>query len=165
MKKMIYKAVFLLTIISLAYAISNIAAAQEPTVDTITILPRGGGYMLQYDLLRQDELGSLLKTNDEAYTLFKKGRSKKTTTLILSFTGGALIAFPLGQLIANADPYWWMMGAGGACFLVSIPFSDYQKEYNEAVHIYNEKLRGSPKPKTKLSLGIQQNGLGLVFKF
>jgi hypothetical protein len=161
MRKFVSKVLLFLFIL----VISQQAISQNSHQDTITIIKNGKVFMHQYDVLSMYELEQLIKTNTDAYSVFKGARKNKSASMVLGGFGGAFIGFPLGQMIAGGDPYWWMMGVGGALILVSIPFSDYNKDMRRAVEIYNEAIRTENRIKSELSFGLQSNGIGLVLKF
>ncbi len=145
--------------------ISHPAISQDTSQDTIIILKKGRVLMHQYNVLSLYEIDQLMKTNANAYPVFLHAKKQRSASMIMGGFGGAFIGFPLGQMIAGSDPYWWMMGVGGALILLSIPLSNYNKDMIRAVEIYNEGIRTKNEVKTELSFGLQPNGIGITLRF
>lgn len=87
--------------------------------------------------LSNAELMNTLQLYRPAYDEMKKARSNKAGVL-LGFTGGFLIGWPLGSLIAGQKPQWYLAGIGAGLIGVSIPFDKaYRKHARRSVELFN----------------------------
>ncbi len=115
----------------------------QTTSDSISMVKVFGGYKFYQgdQRLTQGQLNKVLKTNDEAYKQIKSAQASYISAMILSYSGGALIGWPIGAALAGGDPQWIMAGIGAGLIVASIPLSNhYYKKVKRAVEIYNDSL-------------------------
>jgi len=162
-----YKIILLSFGFFLLFSNTSFSQQTNQNQDTITILNKNAGYMVNYDLLRRDELVSLLKTNMEAYEIYKGSGGSKTVAYSLSIIGGACIGFPIGRWAAgNDEPYWLLAAAGGAILAISIPFhQNVSGNTKAAVRKYNDDIKANQKKKAELSFYTGPASVGLLLKF
>jgi hypothetical protein len=146
------------------------SAAQSAT-DSITIT--GDGFWKKTQILQNDQplnnqqLTTILSTNPDALTQYKKAKSTAIISTILSGTGGFLIGWQLGNSISGADVNASMIIAGGALIGIGIPIAiKSQNGFKKCIETYNSGLpSASLHPKAELRLGFTSNGIGLALKF
>lgn len=163
---------FLITIlISLATLISYGTSKfnTSPYGDTITTRKVLGGHQYFHDgkMINMNKLQSILKTDENAYSIFKPAKSSYSIATVLGVAGGALIGWPLGTAIAGRDPEWIMLGAGAVLAGISIPISIKSgKQIKKAVDAYNQSQNSAALSHIKqINIGATSSGVGLVFHF
>lgn len=104
-----------------------------------------------------------MKVNEDAYSLATKAKTNYDLGTILGYTGGILIAWPLGQGVREKDPNWNLAIAGGALLIVGFPvISSAYNKLEKALNIYNSS---SSQKTGKLDLKIMPSKVGLVYSF
>jgi len=100
-----------------------------------------------------------------------KGVSQRATSKVLSFAGGFLIGWPIGQAIrgAGSDPNWIMafVGLFGASFGLILDTSS-KKNFNRAVDFYNGSsidLGIEKRDHFNMSIGLVESGFGINISF
>ncbi|MCW5912037.1 MAG: hypothetical protein KIT62_13260 [Cyclobacteriaceae bacterium] len=101
-----------------------------------------GGARFEMDtlVLSPKQVLQVLKTEPLAYEKFKKAKANYDAADVLGFTGGVLIGFPLGTMVAGGNPEWGMAVAGGVLVLGSLSFTSiFRSHAFEAIELYNGK--------------------------
>ncbi|MDN3595480.1 hypothetical protein [Zunongwangia endophytica] len=128
-----------------------------------------GGYKFtrNENTLSLGDLSNIVEDTPQAEDLIKKAKTTTVFTTILSFAGGGLIGWPIGEAIGGGDPNWALAGIGAGLVAVAIPLSSSAgKKAKEAVDIYNmslEKQTNNFNP--ELNILASGNGLGLSLRF
>lgn len=158
----------LTTILFLLIACISVAFAQSVT-DTIHAKKVSGGFQFYKNgtLMTMPKLDQTLKTNEEAYKMFKAAKSSGSFASVLSGIGGGLVGWPLGTALAGGDAVWSMAIIGAGLIIVAIPLSSSSvKKYKSAVDIYNGGLKSTSfLEKTEFNFCISGSGVGLVMRF
>ncbi|MGI6342438.1 MAG: hypothetical protein ACOXZ9_05620 [Bacteroidales bacterium] len=117
--------------------------------------------------LTLNKLAKIMEPNEQASRLIKSAQSNSTIAMILGYTGGFLIGWPIGTIVSGGDPYWLMAGVGLGIIIIRIPISKSAvKKTKHAVEMYNAGLQTSSFwDKNELKLSVTENGIGLVLKF
>lgn len=115
----------------------------------IKIYKTFGGVRFEMDTLviSPKQVLELLKVEPIAYQEFKRAKLNYNVAGVLGFTGGILIAIPLGTAIVGGEPEWGLAAGGAALLLASIPFNRAFK--NRAVYaldLYNKNHASRIKP-------------------
>lgn len=121
-------------------------------------------------LLNYKGLQKAVSNNEEALAFAKKAGSNNTAAAFLTFPGGFLIGYPLGQAIGGGQPNWELAAIGAGLILVSIPLSSAaNKNAKKSISIYNASLKDKvilqKKHKAQFNLGLTSNGVGVVMRF
>lgn len=89
-------------------------------------------------VLKPKDVLELMRSNEEAYPIFKKAKSNYDAAGVLGFIGGFMVGWPVGTAIGGGDPQWGLAAGGAAIILCSIPLSvSFKKHAERAVSIYN----------------------------
>lgn len=117
-------------------------------MDTLTLSPR--------------QVMEILKDTPLAYEEFKQAKKNYSTAGVMGFTGGLLIGFPVGTLIAGGDPEWGLAIGGAVLLLGSIPLNQaFQRHANNALDLHNKKFSS----RINTNFYFTGNGLRLRFCF
>jgi hypothetical protein len=104
----------------------------------------------------------IVQENPEATLYMKRAKSNSDAATFFSFTGGMLIGWPVGTMLAGAKPNWTIAGIGMGIFMVSLPFNTaFQKHARNAVETYNEGLEPFVKNPVNYKLSVNGNGIGI----
>lgn len=156
-----------LVVFSILFSIVSISIFAQS--DSITAIKAFGGYRFEQngEYLNGKALLQRMAENEEAYVMMKRAKSNSDMATVLGFTGGLMIAWPLGTAIAGGDPNWIIAGVGAACLAVGIPLSiRASKGMFQAVEIYNSNRNGTYfEQGLLLRLGITTGGVGLRLDF
>jgi len=106
--------------------------------------------------------------NPEVLHLVKMSKTKGIFATVISFSGGALIGWPIGEAISGGDPNWVLAGIGAGLAIVAIPIgSSAKKNAEKAVDLYNATLNATSfyefKPEYKMI--ANGSGIGLAMRF
>lgn len=115
----------------------------------IKIYKTFGGVRFEMDTLTLSpkQVLEILKVEPLAYEEFKRAKLNYNVAGALGFTGGFLIAFPLGTAIAGGDPEWGLAAGGAVLILASIPFNNSFKDRAvNALDLYNKNHASRLKP-------------------
>lgn len=149
--------------------ICSIAVNGQVSVDSITSKKVFGGYMYMQDgkILTLPQIESLLQSNAESAKLFKSAKSTGILLSILSYSGGFLVGYPLGQALGGGEPIWEMAAVGAGLIGIAIPIaSGVTKKMNRAVDAYNNALPSTSFWDDKeLKIQMTGNGVGLALRF
>jgi len=151
--------------ITLTFVVSfftTIALAQ--TAGEITMVKTFGGTRFEMDTLTLSprQVMEILKDTPLAYEEFKQAKKNYSTAGVMGFTGGLLIGFPVGTLIAGGDPEWGLAIGGAALLLGSIPLNKaFQRHANNALDLHNKKFSS----RINTNFYFTGNGLRLRFCF
>jgi hypothetical protein len=140
----------------------NQASAQN--LEEIVVVRKSFGhvYFLSGRQLSKAELLYVLDSHSDARNELRKGYRNKLPAAILSYAGGFLIGYPIGNKIAGGDPNWEMGGIGAGLLGLSLPFTvAINKRELRAVSLYNAGLHQTLKPRYDLLLGYTPNGVSL----
>lgn len=112
-------------------------------------------------------LTKIFADNPNAREEFKAAKVNNDFGMVLGFTGGFLIGWPLGQAIGGGEPIWAMAGVGAGLLILSIPLgSAFKKRTLNAVDIYNNGLAEiTEKEKVSFHLENTSSGIGIIMKF
>ncbi|MDO6597236.1 hypothetical protein Q4512_09955 [Oceanihabitans sp. 2_MG-2023] len=128
------------------------------------------GYVFYEDgnKLGLNELVDKIASNAEVLHLMKNAKSKSVFASVISFSGGALIGWPIGEAISGGDPNWVLAGIGAGLAIVAIPIgASANKDAKKAVTLYNESLKTTSLNRFKPEYKIIANttGIGLAMQF
>jgi hypothetical protein len=157
------------TIIVSLLALSLNFVNGQISADSITMKKGFGGYQFFQgeQRLNMKQLVSSMKPNDEAYRQIKSAQSNYTLGLILGYTGGFLIGWPIGTALGGGEPNWALAGVGAGLIVLAIPVSQgFNKKAKQAVATYNRGLRTTSFwDKNALKVSINDHGVGLTLTF
>ena len=92
----------------------------------------------QTNLLTTTEIKELLSENTEALNTFNKSQNSKSLAIITGFLGGALMGFPISELVTGKKPNLAVMALGGGLIGTVIPINNKaNRTRHEAVALYN----------------------------
>jgi len=142
------------------------ASAQN---DSIIASKAFGGYKFEQDgkMLNPKAMLKIMEEDQEALIYMKKAKTNSDLSMVIGFTGGFLIGWPIGTAIGGGDPNWVLAGVGAGLLVLAIPVS---KAYNtnalKAVELYNTSQRSAYfQNGIDLNLGLTENGVGLKLTF
>lgn len=132
----------------------------------INIYKTFGGYRFERDSvsISPKMVLTIMKSNTQAYTEFRKAKTNLDAAGVLGFTGGVLIGFPLGTAVSGGDPEWALAAGGLVLLLATIPLhTAFRNHALNALDIYNSKLSSS----TKVNAKFYWSPIGgkIVFRF
>jgi hypothetical protein len=142
--------------------LANIAHAQ--TAGEITLVKTFGGTRFEMDTLTLSprQVMEILKDTPLAYEEFKQAKKNYSAAGVMGFTGGLLIGFPIGTLIAGGDPEWGLAIGGAALLLGSIPLNKaFQRHATNALDLHNKKFSS----RIKTNFYLTGTGFRLSFRF
>ena len=149
---------FRLTFLFLLLFNSIVVSAQE-----IKMYKSFGGVVFEMDTLTlsMKQVMTLLNArNAAAYQEFKKAKANLDVSSVMGFTGGALIAFPLGTAVAGGEPEWGLAAGGAALILGSIPiYRSFRGRAIQALDIYN-----GTSSRLKPKFQFRGNGISVIWK-
>lgn len=127
----------------------------------------GQRYYHGENLISMKELVNILKVNEHAYKEIRSARTSQTIAMILSFTGGFMIGWPIGTSLAGGDPQWEIAAIGLGVVIVSIPINiSHRKKAARAIDIYNSGLQiSSEQNKGDLRMSLSTGSIGINFRF
>jgi hypothetical protein len=112
------------------------------------------------------KLGTILKSNDLAYTQYQKAQPANALSTIIGGVGGFLIGYPLGTVLAGGKMNWKMFGIGSGLAVISIPIANKcVKQIKSSVDTFNGALKTNPQPTTAFKMGLSGNGLSIAMTF
>ena len=133
--------------------------------DSIIAKKAFGGYKFEHNgqLVSPKAMLKIMEQNEEALTYMKKAKTNSDLSMILGFSGGFLIGWPVGTAIAGGDPNWLLAGIGAGILIVGIPVAKaYTTNALKAVEIYNSGQQSFHfHDGVKLYLGLADHGVGL----
>ena len=117
--------------------------------------------------LKMNQLVKTLEPNEIAYMEIKAAQTTYVLSMILGFTGGFLIGWPVGAALGGGEPNWAMAAVGAGLIVVTIPISNkFNKQAKSAVDNYNSGLvTSSFWDKNELNFTVSDNGVGLTLRF
>ncbi len=150
-------------------AVLTASFAQSPN-DSITMKKVFGGYQFYHGekRLNMNQMEALIKTNQEAYQQFKSAKTTNSIASAFGIAGGFLVGWPVGTAIGGGEPNWILAGIGAGLIVISIPISSqFNKQVKHAVNTYNKGMRNTSafRKKSEWNLSINNNGIGLIFRF
>ncbi len=117
-------------------------------------------------VLKSGKLYNLMEDNPEAVSALNSYNTNNSAAIIITFIGGLCIWNPIGRTLASRQPRWEFAGIGAGLILLSIPFHTIARDNMRlAVRLHNQKLDQPGTVKTKIDLGLTDNGLGIKFRF
>lgn len=126
----------------------------------------GTGFWENDRKLTNAELMKILSAHPSAHAEMKKARTNQAFSFVFSFTGGALIGWPIGTAAGGGDPNWTLAAVGAGLVAIAIPFEiAFNKRAKNAVNLYNSGLQKSSRRKPAVHLGLSANRAGLVLQF
>jgi len=141
----------------------------QTTADTLTLKKERGDYRFYQgeNRLPTSQFIMTLKSNEQAYKQFKSAQANYTLALVLSYTGGFLIGYPIGTAIGGGEPEWALAGIGLGLVAISFPINQgYIVKTKSAINTYNRSLQSSTKrDKSELKLTLNGSGIGLTLRF
>lgn len=159
MKKLFLVFAFLLI------GMSNLFAQNQS--DSIEIrISAGVRYYQNGNKLTQRQLLRIMKTDNLAYSEMVSAKANSDAAIILGATGGFLLGYQVGKLIAGVYPNNVWAFVGGALMIASIPIMiQSNKKAKNAVRYYNDGLNQTGFYKVELRIGMNENGVGLCLHF
>ena len=135
--------------------------------DSIEIrISSGIKYYQNGNKLTQKQLFAIMKTDNLAYGEMVSAKSNSDAAIILGASGGFLLGYQVGKLIAGGYPNNLWALVGGVLMISSIPIMiQSNKTAKNAVRYYNDGLKQSVLHKADYSIGLSENGLGISMRF
>jgi hypothetical protein len=161
---LIMKKLFLI-LAFLLIGMSNLFAQNQS--DSIEIrISSGVRYYQNGNKLTQRQLLTIMKTDNLAYSEMVSAKANSDMAIILGASGGFLLGYQLGKLIAGVYPNNVWALVGGVLMIASIPIIiQSNKKAKNAVRYYNDGIKQSALHKTEYRIGLSGNGLGLSMRF
>lgn len=145
--------------------LAGMAFSHAAFSQTIEMINGFGNTRFQQDtiVMTPRQVSELLSIDAQAADEFKRARMNSTFSAILGFSGGFLIAFPLGTAIAGGEPEWILAGAGVGLLLASIPLNrKFKSQAASALDRYNSL---QPTSAIKPTVSFTSKGLTIGLKF
>lgn len=99
-----------------------------------------------------------MKYDSIAYMVMERARTNYDIANGLSFSGGFLIGYTLGAVIAGKDLNFTTLGIGAGLICLSIPLNiSYLKLAKKAIGFYNSGIHKSGFKRFELKLGLTVN--------
>lgn len=137
--------------------------------DSIIATKTFGGYKFEHNgkIVNPKAMLTIMDQNQEALIYMKKAKTNSDLSLVLSFSGGFFIGWPVGTAIAGGDPTWFLAGIGAGLLLVGIPVARAANTNAlKAVEIYNSSMQSTYfRNGMILHLGLVDHGVGLSLTF
>ncbi len=150
------------TLIFFVLLLSATVFSQEITIEK-------NRFLLEGKKISEKEVKTLLSSNTEASVLFKSYRTKGTIGgFLLGFGGGLIVADLVSGALADVKYPTAATYIGLASLVTSIPvLSGRKKKRDNAITLYNERLKKSSSNDSNFELNIvaNQRGYGLQFQF
>jgi len=114
--------------------------------------------------LHPTDVKILFKSNEEALSNYKSGRSMKTVATVVGLPSGFILGWQLGTMLAGGDPNGTMaiIGAGGVIASVVLDIMGGNK-IRRAISIYNASLNETIS--FQIKVGLTEHGMGIVAQF
>ena len=107
-----------------------------------------------------------MQNNAVAMGYLKSAKGNSGFATVLGYAGGFLIGYPIGTAIGGGKPNWMLAAVGCGLIVIDIPIvSSANKKVRKAVNAYNHEETTSRIEKYDIRLGMNQNGMGLAFRF
>ncbi|MGD9993861.1 MAG: hypothetical protein AB7S69_11220 [Salinivirgaceae bacterium] len=154
----------------IAFIILSVGTFSQALSDSIIIDETEFGFKFYYQNqpVKASEVSILLESNFDIYDLYETGREARIFGSVFATIGTGLVAIPFVTTLLGEKTNWAFTLAGTGFIGISIPlFRSYHKKTRSAIEQYNTNLN-SPALRTQessLSLGLNNNGLGLVWRF
>ncbi|MCK4679307.1 MAG: hypothetical protein KAT48_14330 [Bacteroidales bacterium] len=154
--------------LTLIMIVISLSVTGQNLADTISI--EHSRFYQNGKMLNMKQLVQAVKSNQQAYKKMHSAQGNRTLASILSFPGGFLIGYPVGTAIGGGEPNWVLACVGAGLIAIAIPITiTAKKQATEGVKLYNSSLSNEAflykKQKPEFTLGVTQNGLGLVMMF
>jgi len=108
----------------------------------------------------------IMQNNTVALEYLKSAKGNSGFANVLGYAGGFLIGYPIGTAIGGGKPNWMLAAIGCGLIVIDIPIlSSANKNVRKAVNAYNHEGMASRVEKYDIRLGMNQNGMGLAFRF
>jgi hypothetical protein len=137
--------------------------------DSIIAKKAFGGYKFEHNgqIVSPKAMLKIMEQNEEALIYMKKAKTNSDISMVLGFSGGFLIGWPIGTAIGGGDPNWLLAGIGAGILIIGIPVAKAATTNAlKAVEIYNSSQQSSYFHNgVKLYLGLADHGLGLKLYF
>ena len=137
--------------------------------DSITATKVFGGYKFEHQgqLVKPKAMLQIMAENQEALVYMKKAKSSYDISMVIGFSGGFLIGWPIGTAIGGGDPNWILAGVGAGLLVALIPISNAANANAlKAVEIYNSSQKSAYFHQgINLDFGITDNGIGMKLTF
>lgn len=148
----------------------SVGAFSQVVSDSIHIDETALGlkFYFQNQVIKDNQVSSLLETNFELYDLFETGREARVFGTVFATIGTGLLAIPFVTTLLGEKTNWAYTLAGTGFIGISIPlFRSYHNKTQSAIDQYNTHLSSSPKRNetSGLSVGVNNTGIGLVWSF
>jgi hypothetical protein len=131
-----------------------------------TIQYTGNKYTLNNENLTLDKMSVIMQNNTVATEYLKSAKGNSGFANILAYAGGFMIGYPLGTALGGGKPNWTLAAVGCGLIVIDIPIvSSANKKVRKAVNAYNQVGTVSRVEKYDVKLGMNQNGMGLAFRF
>jgi len=156
-----------IALVLLTFSISFSAYCQF-NVDSILTVKKGLEYRCFADgyELTPENMKFVMRNNPESLQYLKKVQVTSIITFGISFFGGTLIGWPIGAVIYGDKPNWIIGIIGCGVVATTIPLIDSSnRNLKKAVDCYNRGVPSTEKPNIDVSIGLNSNGLGVLFRF
>ena len=111
-------------------------------------------------------MATIMQDNAVAMGYLNTAKGNAGFATVLSYAGGFLIGYPIGTAIGGGKPNWVLAAVGCGLLVIDIPIiGSSNKSLRKAVNAYNHNEMASRVNKYDIRLGMNQNGLGLAFRF
>lgn len=147
-----------------------ISVFSQTNKDSIQMIKVGNNYRCEQNghILNLRQLTGIMKTDKEATAHLKLAKLSNDISVLLGFTGGVLIGYPIGSYIAGKGVNLSMFAVGIGFLIVDIPLNIATKRnLTRAINRYNSSISGTGliNKACDLHMGITQNGIGITLKF
>lgn len=149
---------------------SNLPIFGQTHADTIQFKSAGLNFScsMRGNNLTMAQLTAIIKTNPASIKYLNAAKLSDGISTVFVYSGSFLIGYGIGYSITKHNLYIDLIALGSAILLVDIPITIATKEnLRKSINIYNNSVRNKPvlSDNLKLSVGITQNGVGLIVKF
>ena len=158
------------TIVSLMVLFVVSGYSQSTIGDTLHIQKNRFFYQNQ-PLKSRAQLNEILQTNQDAYSHYKKAKSKMIIALPLSYAGGFCLGYGLtSAMLSGESSSLVIAGVGVGLLAVAFPLAfSADKHTKQAMKIFNNSKRGTPTSyrtnDVNLLFGVAPNGMKLKIVF
>lgn len=154
----------------LFYLLICISVFSQNTNDSIQIIKTSTNYryLQQGNVLSLRQMTQIMKPDKEATMYLKSAKISTGISALLECSGGFLIGYQIGTIIAGKGANLSMLAVGIGLWVVDIPINIATKRnLFKAIHHYNSyKSKNSLSSNTyDFHMGISQNGIGITLEF
>ncbi|MDO4781729.1 MAG: hypothetical protein Q4A09_00755 [Capnocytophaga felis] len=154
-------------IIALLVTVASVSFSYSQEIEIKKVWGENRFYKAGNRLFMKDVI-HLMENHPEALQIMKQVNRTNNVNKVISFAGGALIGWDLGNLMVGNKPTWIPMGIGAVLTGISIKIlSNTNKKSKQAIELYNSSLSKNTSYhfQSEFSLIANESGVGLCIKF